>query len=506
MSKLYLQEKINGSPGQYVVVGKDGFLTAGRLVTDVSPILIITTPEGYDVEDFSANCNGEDINISFEKLSAITFSCYLSSFGLWQITANNGTLLSDVIDVSEIAVYNMDLSSGTSASDLNNTSWSVIKSIANEGLASSFWSLGERKAVTLNGTAGGVTYSSVTLYAYIIGFDHNAGIESPGITFQLGFENNSASGKNLALIDSYYNNEQTTNNGSFHMNYQTTYPGWKDCVMRSSLLNGGSNSLLLCLPSDLRAVITPKTIYTNNYSGAVSDTAANYPVNITGTKDNLYLLSEYEIFGTSQYSSQYEADLQNQYDYYKSNSNLKYSYYNGTIGSSTCRYWTRSRSPRASTAYGFCCVEPSTGNRNAYNSLYSLGIAPAFHVGSDIPTSTNIYISAAGSTTTTASYISSYITIVNTSGSVSSKYYTNRKILVDKGSVIRVYGKSGSSAGKVGLKINGVASSTTSSSTSSYTLLDSYSVENTGIIDIELVYSNASASSSTVTYVKLTIY
>lgn len=489
MSKLYLQEKIHGNPGEYVIVGKDGFLTSGTLSSEVYPLLNITVPEGYEISDLSAFCNNNPKGLTFEQSSLTKFYCYLPEFGFWQITGTktvSGDATSIVIgyiDVVSIDTYNVTLSSDSVVSTLNNTPWSTIKSTVDDGLASSYWSIGDRKALTLNNVTGNVTFNNVTLYAYIIGFDHNAEIEGPGVTFQLGFQNNTDSGKNLALVDANYGNIQTTNDGSFHMNYEDTYPGWKDSVMRTQLLNGSTNSLISCLPDDLVTVMTPKNIYTNNYVGSSSDAAANYATNITSTKDNIFLLSEYEIFGTHIYSSSYESILQQQYDYYKTNSKIKYRYYNTTIGN-TCIWYTRSRSLSTSPPYSFCGVNES-GSATNISSRTSRGVAPVFHIGSDIPTSTNVYISNAGSTTTDISYASSYITV----GTSNTPYYSNQKILVQQGTVIKVYGKSSRFVGsKVGLKINDVSSGTFSSSTSSYSLLGSYTVNVTGLIDIKLVY------------------
>ena len=56
MSKIYLQEKLNGVEGQYVVVGNDGFLTAGNLSTEAKPELIITAPSDTETSDFSISC------------------------------------------------------------------------------------------------------------------------------------------------------------------------------------------------------------------------------------------------------------------------------------------------------------------------------------------------------------------------------------------------------------------------------------------------------------------
>ena len=61
----------------------------------------------------------------------------------------------------------------------NNNSWDVIKAAVNAGTASSYWKVGDRKEVVLNGAVGNYkTFSNTTTYCYILGFDHNKSIES----------------------------------------------------------------------------------------------------------------------------------------------------------------------------------------------------------------------------------------------------------------------------------------------------------------------------------------
>lgn len=68
---------------------------------------------------------------------------------------------------------------------------------------------------------------------------------------------------------------------------------------------------MAALPSDLRAVMQPMTIYTDNTGGG-SDNASY----VTKTTDYLPLLAEYEIFGTRTYANSAEKNYQAQYAYY----------------------------------------------------------------------------------------------------------------------------------------------------------------------------------------------
>ena len=84
---------------------------------------------------------------------------------------------------------------------LNNNSWALIQDAAQKGLASSLWSVGDRKEITLNGTCRARTFSNYKVYAYILGFNHNAALEGNNtIHFQIGFDALSG-GNHIALTD-----------------------------------------------------------------------------------------------------------------------------------------------------------------------------------------------------------------------------------------------------------------------------------------------------------------
>ena len=127
---------------------------------------------------------------------------------------------------------------------------------------------------------------------------------------------------------------------------------------------------MAALPSDLRAVMKPMTIYTDNTGGG-SNTASN----VTASVDYLPLLAEYEIFGTRSYANSSEQNHQAQYAYYSAgNSKVKYRH---SATSSAAWWWERS--PYYNYSNIFCFVNT---NGTAYYSgaRYSCGVAPAFRV------------------------------------------------------------------------------------------------------------------------------
>lgn len=137
-------------------------------------------------------------------------------------------------------------------------------------------------------------------------------------------------------------------------------------------LSSYSGTFIAALPSALRSVLKTVTKYTDNTGGG-SDTASY----VTATTDVIFLLSEYEVFGTiaSGYSNPNESAKQAQYAYYAAgNSKVKYKH-NATT---TAAHWWL-RSPRSSSAAGFVRVYTS-GNVNGSSASNSHGFAPGFCV------------------------------------------------------------------------------------------------------------------------------
>ena len=127
---------------------------------------------------------------------------------------------------------------------------------------------------------------------------------------------------------------------------------------------------MAALPSDLRAVMQPMTIYTDNTGGG-SDNASY----VTKTTDYLPLLAEYEIFGTRTYANSAEKNYQAQYAYYSAgNSKVKYRH---SATSSLAWWWERS--PYYSGSSSFCIVY-ANGSANFNYAGFSNGVAPAFRV------------------------------------------------------------------------------------------------------------------------------
>ena len=294
--------------------------------------------------------------------------------GAYTVTAtkNGQTTSGSVNVVSGTTSYSLTLSFVSST--LNNNEWSVIKSVSDAGQGANYWSIGDRKAVTLNGTVGKLSLSNVTTYAFIIGFNHNASVEGANrIHFQLA-KTALSGGTDVCLCDSSYNSNVSTT-GYFSMNSsRTNSGGWASSQMRTNIcgtsLSSYSGTIIAVIPAALRAVLKSVTKYTDNTGGG--STAASY---VTATTDYFFLLSEFEVFGSISYGNTNEKNKQAQYAYYSAgNSKIKYKH---DATSTAALWWLRSPLAGNSNIFVFVSVDGTVNGNTAHNSL---GFAPGFCV------------------------------------------------------------------------------------------------------------------------------
>lgn len=208
----------------------------------------------------------------------------------------------------------------------NNTWAKIIKACQNKEVPEA-WTVGNQKAMTINGTAYAID---------IIGKGHDDYADGSGkapLTFQL--HDCYGETKNM--------NSSNTNSG-----------GWTSCAMRSTHLP----AILALMPTEVQNGIRE----VNKLTSAVSQSAT-----INTTADKLFLLSEIEIFGSVSYSKSGEGT---QYDYYKAG-NSKVKKYNGRARS----WWERS--PYGGSSATFCLV--TSGGDAAYNAAsVAFGVAFGF--------------------------------------------------------------------------------------------------------------------------------
>ena len=215
---------------------------------------------------------------------------------------------------------------------LKATTWDNIATVSKFGQAANYWKVGDKKNITVNG---------VTYQAQIIGFDHDTLTSADGsrtkagITFQL-----------VDCMDTTY----PMNSSNTNVN------GWRGSAMRTSTMA----TLLNQLSTDLKNVLK----FVNKVSSV-----GNSSSGLETTSDKLFLLSEIEIFGSTQYSYPGEGK---QYEYYAAgNSTIK------KVNGSANRWWERS--PGSGNTAGFCNVG-SNGNAGNSSASNSFGVSFGFCV------------------------------------------------------------------------------------------------------------------------------
>ena len=293
--------------------------------------------------------------------------------------------------------YSISFGPAPEGSTLNACSWANISAIAASGNAPNYWAVGDWKDVTMAGTIGTRTVN-ITRSVFILGFNHNGAAN----TIDFGTERGKGGGTYYSLIDDMAGTGKTDGTLRYNINHwgNTTYGGWKGCDLRYDVLGSTNvapsgygaktasgrtgydatstcatspvaNTYMAALPSDLRAVMKPMTIYTDNTGGVSANSSLESAV--TASIDYLPLLAEFEIFGVRSKASRYEQNYQKQYAFYANGGQKsKSASYNnsGWIYS----YWTRS----CNNTNPFVLVIEGVANTCACN--YSYGISPIFRV------------------------------------------------------------------------------------------------------------------------------
>lgn len=162
--------------------------------------------------------------------------------------------------MATVTIFNVPVKGIT----LADATWEQINAISEAGLASEYFSIGDTKSISINGTSYDVK---------IYGFDHDDKTDNSGkagITF----------GLSKLLSPAHKMNVNRTNNG-----------GWNNCVLRTTTLR---NTIYNQLDNSVRKVI--KTV-TKKASGGVSNNNALY-----SSPDTLFLFSEIEVTGSSENS------------------------------------------------------------------------------------------------------------------------------------------------------------------------------------------------------------
>lgn len=216
----------------------------------------------------------------------------------------------------------------TIGDNLNDTDWADIDICGRLGMAQQFFKVGDSKTVNI----GGTNYE-----VQIIGFNHDDKVSGGKAAYS------------FQLVDCL-NQTQQMNTGN------TNTGGWNGSAMRGRMSTYKSQ-----LPAALRNVI--KTVKKKSGTGGGSSSGTQQ------TNDDLFLLSEIEIFGTTTYSVAGEGT---QYEWYKAgNSRIK------KVNGSAYTWWERS--PYSGNSTLFCYVNGS-GYADYGNANNSYGVSFGFCV------------------------------------------------------------------------------------------------------------------------------
>lgn len=273
--------------------------------------------------------NGKTLSGTVTSVGYATL--YPTELGDWTVVFTYGGSQKTKVYTLEVIgiVYVYPFVVGTT---LEATTWDNIATVSKFGQAANYWKVGDKKNITVNG---------VTYQAQIIGFDHDTLTTADGSRTKAGIT--------FQLVDCM----KTT----YPMNSSNTnVNGWRGSAMRTSTMA----TLLNQLSTDLKNVLK----FVNKVSSVGNNSSG-----LETTSDKLFLLSEIEIFGSTQYSYAGEGK---QYEYYAAgNSTIKKV--NGSA-----RYWWE-RSPDSGDTNYFCCVSNS-GNAGGSTAGNSDGVSFGFCV------------------------------------------------------------------------------------------------------------------------------
>lgn len=336
-------------------------------LTFFSATITVTAPSGSTV---TLKKGGSTVD-SKTSAGTVVFTVYETGAYTVEATQGGKSTSGTINVVSSTTSYAITLSFVSDT--LNDNDWDTISEVSDAGEGANYWAIGDRKQVTLNGTVGSLSLSNFSTYAFIIGFNHNSSREGSGrIHFQLA-KTALSGGTDICFTDSSYSISGSS--AAFRMNTSNTNSGgWADSYMRNSICGTSKTStsgrFMGAIPSALRNALKSVTKYTDNTGNASTSSSA-----VTATTDYIFLLSEYEVFGSCSIANTNEASRQQQYAYYSAgNSKVKYRH---TSTSSAAYWWLRSAYRGDSYYFAVVYTNGYFSIADAYNSL---GVAPGFCV------------------------------------------------------------------------------------------------------------------------------
>lgn len=285
---------------------------------------------------------------------------------------NENYLDSNIVYVPVTVSFNSAVGPVLPPSNLNDASWEQIEQLRYDGTLFNYYSIGDKKSVSLNGSIGNnFNLNNFNIDTFLVDDVGHA-------VFEFGKIND--------ILTAFYNSTDFPMNNQNPITLMATNSGgWAASDMRLNILGADKSwaekapyTFMSLLPDDLGSVISMANNYTEN--------STTVQTSVTSTYDFLYLPSEFEIFGVCKYSYQEESSYQHQLKYYKLG-NSKVFHEHSNLSNPVFDVWTRSRTAKTTAndtssptiSQSFCCVHydgtPSTQIANV-----SCGISVLFNI------------------------------------------------------------------------------------------------------------------------------
>ena len=303
------------------LVYPSGFVSAIQAIqTGVTPQLIVTTSAGATV---TATKGSKTVSGTAGTDGTCTLE--LPDAGEWSVTSSlngNSNTQTVLIGMQTVDIRLLD-------SVFANNSWETIIAACRSGSVPGSWVVGNSKNMTINGAEYQID---------IIGKNHDDYADGSGkapLTFQL----------HNCYGTAYAMQSTSTNVG-----------GWKECAMRKTHLP----TVLALMPAEVQSGIreVSKITFSRDTSGIPT---------LDTTSDKLFLLSEVEVFNSTENSATGEGS---QYAYYGSGySAVK------TLNGGMSPWWLRS--PMRTSDYSFC-ASTGGGEPTHLDTTDEWGVAFAF--------------------------------------------------------------------------------------------------------------------------------
>ena len=243
----------------------EGTETARLVVNWTKPIVYDIQVDHYNVYGYVGDTAPTKIS-DFTLITSISYdktSCGIDvtepyNYVLIASVSADGIIQENLSQMSTVEVRYLPARGIT----LADASWEEINTISEVGLASTYFSVGDTKTVSIDGT-------NYKVAIYDFNHDNLTSGKKAGITF--GLSN---------CLTTYQQMHTSAKNSV----------GWSGCSLRSTL----RNTILPQLPADLQSVI--KTVHKKTTAGGGNATT------LSTTTDNVFLFAEVEVLGTFTHS------------------------------------------------------------------------------------------------------------------------------------------------------------------------------------------------------------